>query len=109
VARGALTIVKPLPASHSFARLRTAMRLVPNVRFGTEGYPEKVARRLRATNIGAWIGAATLGLFAVLRFVQGFAHWKYAALVSLALALSPLLHRFGSLAAPLAVTAVISC
>jgi adenylate cyclase len=62
---------------------------------------------LRATNIGAWIGAAALGLFAVLRFVQGFAHWKYAALVSLALALSPLLHHFGSLAAPLAVTAVI--
>jgi adenylate cyclase len=57
------------------------MRLMPNIRFGTEGYPEKVARRLRATNIAAWIGAATLGLFAVLRFVQGFAHWKLAALV----------------------------
>jgi adenylate cyclase len=83
------------------------MRLVPNIRFGTEGYPEKVARRLRATNIGAWIGAATLGLFAILRFVQGFAHWKYAALVSLALALSPFLHRLGSVAAPLAVTGIL--
>jgi adenylate cyclase len=83
------------------------MRLVPNVRFGTEGYPEKVARRLRATNIASWIGAATLGLFAVLRFVQGFAHWKYAALVGAAFALAPLLHRFGPLAAPLALTAVV--
>lgn len=82
------------------------MRLVPNVRFGTEGYPEKVARRLRATNIAAWIGAVTLGLFAVLRFVQGFAHWKLAALVGVAFGLAPLLHRFGPLAAPLVVTAI---
>jgi adenylate cyclase len=73
------------------------MRLMPNIRFGTEGYPEKVARRLRATNIAAWIGAATLGLFAVLRFVQGFAHWKVA------FGLAPLLHRFG----PLALTAIV--
>jgi adenylate cyclase len=83
------------------------MRLMPNTGFGTEGYPEKVARRLRATNIGAWIGATSVGLFAILRFVQGFAHWKYAAFVSLSLALSPLLHRFGSIAAPLVVTAII--
>jgi adenylate cyclase len=83
------------------------MRLVPNVRFGTEDYPEKVARRLRATNIAAWIGAAGVGLFAVLRFLQGFAHWKYAALVSLAYALTPLLHRVGSLAAPLVLTAIV--
>jgi adenylate cyclase len=83
------------------------MRLMPNIRFGTEGYPEKIARRLRATNIAAWIGAATLGLFAVLRFVQGFAHWKYAALVGVAFGLAPLLHRFGALAAPLALTAIM--
>ena len=83
------------------------MRLMPNIRFGTEGYPEKIARRLRATNIAAWIGAATLGLFAVLRFVQGFAHWKYAALVGVAFGLAPLLHRFGALAAPLGLTAIM--
>jgi adenylate cyclase len=83
------------------------MRFVPNIRYGTERYPEKVARRLRATNIGAWIGAATLGLFAVLRFVQGFAHWKLAALVGVAFGLTPLLHRFGPLAAPLALTAIV--
>jgi adenylate cyclase len=82
------------------------MRFVPNIRYGTERYPEKVARRLRAANIGAWIAAANAGLFAVLRFFQGFAHWKYAALVSLAFALTPLLHRFGSLAAPLALVAI---
>jgi adenylate cyclase len=83
------------------------MRFIPNIRYGTERYPEKVARRLRATNIGAWIGAATLGLFAVLRFVQGFAHWKLAALVGVAFGLAPLLHRFGPLAAPLALTALV--
>ena len=60
------------------------MRFIPNIRYGTEQYPEKVARRLRATNIGALIGAAGVGFFAVLRFLQGFAHWKYAALVALA-------------------------
>jgi adenylate cyclase len=83
------------------------MRLMPNIRFGTDRYPEKIARRLRATNIAAWIGAATLGLFAVLRFVQGMAHWKYAALVGVAFGLAPLLHRFGALAAPLALTAIV--
>jgi adenylate cyclase len=83
------------------------MRFIPNIRYGTERYPEKVARRLRATNIGAWIGAATLGLFAVLRFVQGFAHWKLAALVGVAFGLAPLLHRFGPLAAPLVLTALV--
>lgn len=82
------------------------MRFTPNIRYGTEQYPEKVARRLRAANIAAWIGAAGVGFFAVLRFLQGFAHWKYAALVALAYALVPLLHRFGPFAAPLALVAI---
>jgi adenylate cyclase len=82
------------------------MRFTPSIRFGTERYPEKVARRLRATNILAWIAAAGAGFFAVLRFFQGFAHWKYAALVSLAFALVPLLHRFGPLVAPMALVAI---
>jgi MASE7 len=42
-----------------------------------------------------------------LRFVQGFAHWKCAALVGVALALAPLLHRFGPPAPPLALTAIV--
>ena len=82
------------------------MRFIPNIRYGTERYPERVARRLRATNIAAWIAASGVGVFAVLRFFQGFAHWKYAAVVSLASALVPLLHRFGPLAAPLALVAI---
>ena len=82
------------------------MRFTPNIRYGTEQYPEKVARRLRAANIAAWIGAAGVGFFAVLRFLQGFAHWKYAALVALAYALVPLLHRFSPFAAPLALVAI---
>jgi hypothetical protein len=59
------------------------MRFKPNIRFGTERYPEKVARLLRATNIGAFIGAAGAGFFAVWRFFQGVPHWKYAALLLL--------------------------
>ena len=82
------------------------MRLFPNVRYGTERYPERVARRLRGTNLAAWIAAATVGLFAVWRFLEGAAHWKYAAVVAIGSALTPLLHRFGSLAAPLALVAI---
>jgi hypothetical protein len=33
-------------------------RLIPNIRYGTERYPEKVARRLRAMNIAVWTAAA---------------------------------------------------
>ncbi|MBR1143028.1 adenylate/guanylate cyclase domain-containing protein [Bradyrhizobium sp. AUGA SZCCT0431] len=83
------------------------MRLIPNIRYGTERYPEKVARRLRATNIAAWIGASTIALFAVWRFFGGMAHWKYAALVALAYGLTPLLHRFSPLAAPLALAGLM--
>jgi adenylate cyclase len=89
------------------SRLKSAASLLPNTHYGTERYPEKIARRLRATNIAAWIGAGTVGFFAVSRFFQGFGHWKYAALVSLALGLAPVLHRLGPLAAPLALTAVV--
>jgi adenylate cyclase len=82
------------------------MRLIPNIRYGTEHYPEQVARRLRATNVAAWIGASFVGYFAVWRFVEGKPHWKYAALVAVANAATPLLHRFGALAAPLAMVAL---
>jgi adenylate cyclase len=82
------------------------MRFIPNIRYGTERYPEKVARRLRATNIGAWIGSCTLTFFAVWRFLDGSAHWKYAALVALAYGLAPILHRFGPQVAVLALAAI---
>jgi signal transduction histidine kinase len=61
---------------------------------------------LRGVNLLAWIAAATVGFFAVWRYLEGVAHWKYAAIVATALALTPLLHRFGSLAAPLALVAI---
>jgi adenylate cyclase len=82
------------------------MRFLPNIRYGTERYPERVARRLRAANIAAWIAAVTLAFFAVTRFLQGLQSWRNPALLSLAFALSPMLHRIGALAVPLALTAV---
>ncbi len=82
------------------------MRLIPNIRYGTDGYPEKVARRLRATNIAAWIGAVSTGSFAIQRLLDGSGHWKYTALVALAYASVPLLHHFGPLAAPLTLVGV---
>src|SRR5215471_18157321 len=64
-----------LPIQLRLPQWRGAMRFVPNIRYGTERYPEKVARRLRATNIAAWIGAGTVAFFAVWRFFQGVPHW----------------------------------
>src|SRR5262245_61351150 len=82
-----------------------AMRLLPNIRFGTEHYPEKVARRLRTLNIGTWIAAAVHGYIVVLFFQ----FWWLAlanAVLMLLYAAAPLLHRVGSLAAPVAVIAL---
>ena len=79
------------------------MRLIPNIGYGTERYPESVARRLRATNIGAWIASANVGLFAVWRLP----YWKYNVIVAVVLGSIPLLHRFGSLAAPMALVAIV--
>jgi len=83
------------------------MRFIPNIRFGTERYPDKIARRLRATNIAASIGAVVTGFFAVLRFLDPRpGMWKFGivnALGTLLFGSIPLLHRFGPLAAPLAL------
>src|SRR5947207_13378441 len=43
------------------------LHLIPNIRYGTEGYPDKVARRLRALNITTWAGATLILLFGLLR------------------------------------------
>ena len=81
------------------------MRFLPNIRFGTERYPEKVARRLRAMNIAAWICAAQAGFFAILRMLDPapgmFGRGLTNAGIAAAFAALPLLHRFGPLAAPL--------
>src|SRR5262245_49385571 len=84
------------------------MRFLPNIRYGTENYPEKVARRLRAVNISAWIAAifAIIGLgFSVARLFDGTPGiWKVAAINALGalfFASVPLLHRFGQRSAAL--------
>ena len=40
------------------------MRLLSDIRFGTERYPEKVARRLRTVKFGSRIAAAVHAFFA---------------------------------------------
>ena len=84
------------------------LRLLPDIRYGTGRYPEHVARRLRALNITTWVAAAITGGFAVTQFLDPSPALKPVAMVDATiapmLAAIPLLHRFGSLAAPLAFT-----
>jgi hypothetical protein len=80
---------------------RAALHLLPNIRFGTEGYPEKVARRLRGVNIAAWLSAIMPSVFVIVRALDG--RWLLAldnALTAAAFASVPLLHRFGQAVAP---------
>ena len=82
------------------------MRVLPNIRFGTERYPDKVARRLRTLNIGTWIAAATAGFNALVIFFSFSDLWWLALANTVAMLLyagAPLLHRLGPLAAPLTV------
>src|SRR5438094_3706943 len=87
------------------------MRFIPSIRFGTECYPDKIARRLRATNIAASIGAVVSGFFAVLRFLDPRpGMWKFGvvnALGTLLFGSIPLVHRFGPLVAPLALLGLV--
>jgi adenylate cyclase len=83
------------------------MRLLPNIRFGTERYPEAVARGLRALNIGTWIAAATHALYAVVLLFDFTRFWWLAmanTIATLLYAGIPLLHRVGRLAAPVVIT-----
>ena len=75
------------------------MRFLLDLDYGTEGYPGKVARRLRAVNLTARILVITAVGFAVAQFLDPTpGMWKPAAVATLA-ALSfisvPLLHRIG--------------
>ena len=59
-----------LPGSHSILtpieiRRGCHVRLLPNIRFGTERYPEKVARRLRALNIATRIASVVAGGYVI--------------------------------------------
>ncbi len=98
-----------LPASERSAGPRLARYW--SIRYGTERYPERVARRLRALNITAWIATGVSTGFAVTQvFDPTPGLWKVAAINVLAVPLCasvPLLHRFGALAAPLALFAIL--
>jgi len=83
------------------------VHLFPGIAYGTKEYPEKIARRLRAVNIAAWSMAVGTLFFTLLRFFDPRPEMLSRALINLAatilLASLPLLHRFGPLAAPLAL------
>jgi adenylate cyclase len=82
-----------------FATKAALLRLLPDIGYGTEGYPEKVARRLRAFNITAWISASLLVFFTVVRLFDPMpGRWKVAVVTAIVAAIYmalPLLHRFG--------------
>jgi signal transduction histidine kinase/ActR/RegA family two-component response regulator len=90
------------------------VRFLPDIRYGTENYPEKVARRLHAVNLAAWIAAAVAAFgfanFLLLEFLNpkpGL--WKAAVVLALGASIwasVPLLHRFGALCG--ALTAILT-
>ena len=80
------------------------MRLLLDLDYGTEGYPAKVARRLRAVNLTARILVITAVGYAVAQFLDPTpGMWKPAVIATVS-ALTfisvPLLHRFGPVVAP---------
>src|SRR3954471_13104472 len=87
------------------------MRFLPDIRYGTEQYPERVARRLRTTTLLAWIGAAIYAAYSAAFSVAEFVDptpglWKAsvaAGVSALVLAPIPMLHRFSPLAAPIGI------
>ncbi|MFY9955434.1 adenylate/guanylate cyclase domain-containing protein [Bradyrhizobium sp.] len=81
------------------------MRLLLDIRFGTERYPEKVARRLRTVNIGTRLATAFHAFFAVLSFAYFTQFWLFALAHMVAMLLFagvPLLHRLGPQVGPVA-------
>lgn len=82
------------------------LRLLPNIRYGTERYPENIARRLRVLNITTWIGAGVAAFFAITQIVDTTPSLQAVGLINtitaIAMAAIPLLHRFGPVTAPLA-------
>jgi len=91
------------------------VRFLPDIRYGTENYPEKVARRLRALNLVTWcvaaVAASGVASDVVLEFLDpkpGL--WKAATvngLAALIFASIPLLHRFGTLWSALIGTSTV--
>ena len=86
----------------SGGRRVSAMLLASYFDYGTTDYPPKVARRLRATNITAALVTATMLAFQL----QNLSSPDMLSLAAIAgYAAIPLLHRYGSAAAPLALVA----
>ena len=91
------------------------MRFLPDIRYGTENYPEKVARRLRALNLTTWVSAAlsasgfaTYVAFEFLDPKPGW--WKVGAVCAVAASIFasvPLLHRFGTLWSALILSSTV--
>jgi adenylate cyclase len=82
---------------------RQAMRLSSLISYGTQRYPEHVARRLRVFNATAWGGSLMVFGFALSDLFFPTL-WRLAAInivVASILAAIPLMHRFGELAATL--------
>lgn len=81
------------------------MRVWPNIAFGTERYPEKIARRLRAVNITVLIAAPVAAAFALFQALDDIKTlWVLVAINgadALVWAAVPFLHRFGPLPGPL--------
>jgi adenylate cyclase len=77
-----------------------------DIDYGTCTYPPGIARRLRILNMATWMAATFTGAFSVgalLAVDGGAATVGFAYLIAtVSLASIPLLHRFGSLAAPIA-------
>ena len=81
------------------------MRLLLDIRYGTEGYPDKIARRLRTVNIGTRFAAAGHAFFAVATLVDVTRLWwlvLWHIVAMLLFAGVPLLHRLGPWAGGLA-------
>ena len=81
------------------------MRYWPPIAFGTERYPEKVARRLRALNITAWIASPVAAAFALFQAIDDFERLEILVAINvidaIVWAAVPLLHRYSSSAGAL--------
>lgn len=87
------------------------MRVSSFINYGTDGYPEKVARRLRTMNIAAWIAAGLAGYFAVRRLADPSGDKILSGLsnagAAVLLACLPLLHRYSPIAGPAVFVAFV--
>jgi adenylate cyclase len=84
------------------------MYLMKALTFGTEGHPEKVARRLRVLNLACWVTAPSWLAFAIQYFPE--TKLRTIAMIDLMMAVIvaaiPLLNRFGPQIAGLAFVSV---